>query len=125
LSTWTETLSWTKGAHAIKTGIEFRFGGSNSWVPSDSSELLTAARAMFRCKASIAYPACCRTTSRWAQNLLLSLSGSVDTVVQKFEIKEPTDTKFLTFKDTFYNDAIRITAWDRSATGLRMKSISL
>ena len=40
-----------------------------------------------------------------AQNLLLSLSGSVDTVVQKFEIKEPTDTKFLNFKDTFYNDA--------------------
>src|SRR5262249_9365331 len=40
-----------------------------------------------------------------AQNLLLSLSGSVDTVVQKFEIKEPTDTKFLNFRDTFYNPA--------------------
>src|SRR6185503_18430042 len=40
-----------------------------------------------------------------AQNLLLSLSGSVSTVVQKFEIKEPSDKQFLTFKDTFYNDA--------------------
>ena len=105
LSTWTETLSWTKGAHAIKTGIEFRFGGSNSWVPSGLIGAVDGGPGDVPVQGIDRVAGLLPNNITLAQNLLLSLSGSVDTVVQKFEIKEPTDTKFLNFKDTFYNDA--------------------
>jgi hypothetical protein len=37
-----------------------------------------------------------------AENLLLSLSGSVASIVQKFETREPTDTRFLDFRESFF-----------------------
>jgi hypothetical protein len=105
LSTWTDTLSWTKGVHAIKTGIEFRFGGSESWVPSGLIGAVDGGAGDVQVQGIDRVAGLLPTNITLAQNLLLALSGSVSTVVQKFEIKEPGDTKFLDFRDTFYNDA--------------------
>jgi hypothetical protein len=103
LSTWTETLSWTKGAHEIKTGIEFRFASSESWVPSGLIGAVDGGAGDVPVQGIDRVPGLLPGNISLAQNLLLSLSGSVDTIVQKFEIKEPTDTRFLDFRDTFYN----------------------
>jgi hypothetical protein len=103
LSTWTDTLSWTKGAHALKAGIEFRFGSSSSWVPSGLIGAVDGGAGDVAVQGIDKVPGLLPSNITLAQNLLLSLSGSVDTVVQKFEIKEPTDTKFLDFSGTFYN----------------------
>jgi hypothetical protein len=104
LATWTDTLSWTKGAHALKAGVEFRFGRSESWVPSGLIGAVDGGAGDVPVQGIDRVPGLLPSNITLAQNLLLSLSGSVDTVVQKFEIKEPTDTKFLDFRDTFYND---------------------
>ena len=36
-----------------------------------------------------------------AEDVLLSLSGSLEYIAQKFEIREPTDTRFLDFRDSW------------------------
>jgi hypothetical protein len=106
LATWTDTLSWTKGVHAIKTGVEFRFGESSSWVPSGLIGAADGGAGAVPVRGIDQIAGMLPPNITVAQNLLLSLSGSVDTVTQKFEIKEPTDTRFLDFRDTFYNDKI-------------------
>jgi len=37
-----------------------------------------------------------------AQNLLLTLAGSVDTISQKFETREPTDTQYLDYRQDYF-----------------------
>ena len=37
-----------------------------------------------------------------AQNLLMTLAGSVDTISQKFETREPTDSKYLDYRDDYF-----------------------
>src|SRR5262249_25279960 len=37
-----------------------------------------------------------------AQNLLLALSGSVSTVAETFQTREPTDTEFKDFRDIYF-----------------------
>jgi len=103
LSTWTDTLSWTRGVHAIKAGIEFRFGSSASWVPSGLIGALDGGAGDVPVQGIDKVAGLLPSNITLAQNLLLALSGSVGSVTQKFEIKEPTDTKFLNFIDTFYN----------------------
>src|SRR5437879_13440733 len=37
-----------------------------------------------------------------AQNLLLTLAGSGDTISQKFETREPTDTQYLDYRQHYF-----------------------
>jgi hypothetical protein len=101
LTSYTNTLSWTKGVHAIKTGVEFRFAGTAAWVPSGLIPDVTGGAGDVPVRGIDQVSGLLPSNITLANNLLLSLSGSVASIVQKFEIREPTDTRFLGFEDTY------------------------
>jgi hypothetical protein len=109
LSTYTNTLTWTKGVHAIKTGVEFRFAGAASWVPSGGNTsgnilpIVIGGAGDVPVRGIDQVPGMLPPNITLAQNLLLALSGSVDSIQQKFETREPDDIAFRDFRTTFFN----------------------
>ena len=103
LTGYTDTFSWTKGAHAMKFGGEFRFAHSFSWSPQTSFRRSSAAPAMFPYRALTRVAGLLPNSRTLAENLLLTLSGSVGSISERFEIREPTDTRFLDFRDTYFH----------------------
>jgi hypothetical protein len=103
MSTYTDTLSWTRGVHVIKTGVEFRFASAASWVPGNLTPLVTGGAGDIAVQGIDRVPGLLPSNITLAQNLLLSLSGSVESIRQKFETREPSDTRFRDFNDTFFD----------------------
>jgi hypothetical protein len=104
LTTFSDTLSWTRGSHAFKFGTEFRFAYTSGWSPAGASTLIPTVnggagdvpvRGIDQISALL--PA----NITLAQNLLLFLTGSVQSISQKFETREPTDTRFLDYKESY------------------------
>jgi len=105
LSNFTETLSWTKGSHALKFGGEFRYAATVGWAPNVVIPHAYGGAGDVSVKgidtlSSIGFLPTNITT---AQNILLSLAGSVNDTRQRFEIREPTDTRFLDYRDTYFH----------------------
>jgi hypothetical protein len=103
LFTYTDTLSWSKGTHAIKTGVEFRLASSQGYAASLMPRLVGGAgdvpvTGIDRITGMLP------TNITLAQNLLLFMSGSVSTVSQTFQTREPTDTEFLDFNELYFQD---------------------
>jgi Carboxypeptidase regulatory-like domain len=105
LSTYTETLSWTKGAHALKVGAEFRYASTFGWAPNVIIPHAYGGQGDVSVKGIDTVPGLANSNITLAQNLLLSLSGSVNDTRERFEIREPSDTRFLDFRDTYFNAA--------------------
>ena len=107
LSTYTETLSWTKGAHALKFGAEFRYANTFGWAPNvvlpHAYGGAGAVPVQGIDKIPDKIPGLLTTNVTNAQDLLLALSGSVNDTRQRFEIREPTDTRFLDFRETYFH----------------------
>ena len=105
LSSFTETLSWTKGAHALKFGMEFRYAATVGWAPNVviPHAYGGAGDVPVRGIDTLSSIGLLPTNITNAQNLLLSLSGSVNDTRQRFEIREPTDTRFLDYRDTYFH----------------------
>ena len=106
MTTFTDTLSWTKGSHAMKFGTELRYANSSGWSAVGASSLIPtvnggAGDVPVRGIDTIADLRTLSNNLALAQNLLLSLSGSVASISQKFETREPTDTKFLDYRETY------------------------
>jgi len=104
LNTFSDTLSWTKGTHAFKFGTELRYAYTSGWAPAGASSLIpvvTGGAGDVSVRGIDQVPGLLTSNITLAQNLLLFMSGSVQSITQKFEEREPTDTKFLDYKETY------------------------
>jgi hypothetical protein len=104
MTTYTETLAWTKGAHALKFGGELRLTSSYSWSPQNIIPTIYGGASDVPVRGIDQVAGLLSSNRTLAENLLLSLSGSVDRISERFEIKEPSDTRFLDFRDTYFHE---------------------
>jgi hypothetical protein len=109
LTTYSDTMSWTHGAHAFKAGIELRYGYTAGYQPAPvTAPNLGLIPVVVGGAGNVAVtginlvPGLLTNNITLAQNLLLFLSGSVASVNQRFETWEPGDTQFSDYK-TSYN----------------------
>jgi hypothetical protein len=103
LTTFTEALSWTKNNHAFKAGVEFRYASTTGWSAGGLMPTVNGGAGDIPVTGIDRVPGLLTPNQTLAQNLLLSLSGSVESITEKFETREPTDTKFVDFRDTYYH----------------------
>jgi hypothetical protein len=103
--TYSDTLSWTRGKHAFKTGFEARFSSSQGFNFGDDPKTLFASVTISGTAGAVAtsgpsitgistIPGLTGSSITVAQNLLLDLSGSVSNVSRTFYIQKPTDTEY-------------------------------
>jgi len=101
LYTYGDTLSWNKGVHAFKMGGEFRFGRS---ISANDSTLTPQARlgaggAAVQGIDNMLIPGLSGNNQTTARNLLTDLSGSVASIQEGFDIRDPKDTVFRGYAD--------------------------
>jgi hypothetical protein len=96
LFTYNDTLSWTSGKHAFKTGFEVRFSSSDGFNGTENPEFILPTVSIGAGTTPVvginSIPGLASTNVTAAQNLLLDLSGSVSNVSQEFHIRRPTDS---------------------------------
>src|SRR6058998_533438 len=102
LNSFTETLNWTKGTHAFKGGIEFRHASSKGWGAGGLMPIVTGGAGAIPVTGIDRVPGLLAPNQTLAQNLLLTLAGSVDTISQKFETRKPTDTQYLDYRQDYF-----------------------
>src|SRR5919108_389812 len=101
LNSFTETLSWTRGTHTFKGGVELRHASSKGWAAGGLMPIVTGGPGAIPVTGIDRVPGLLSPNQVLAQNLLMTLAGSVDTISQKFETREPTDTKFVDYRDDY------------------------
>ncbi|HLQ77069.1 MAG TPA: TonB-dependent receptor, partial [Terriglobia bacterium] len=104
LINFSDTLSWTRGSHALKFGFETRFTNSRGFNGSANPDFFTiplvtvgaGSTPVTGISNSALVPGLTGTSITTAQNLLLDLSGSVGeiTIANGFSVVNPTDTSF-------------------------------
>jgi hypothetical protein len=101
LFTYTDTLGWTKGSHAFKTGLEFRYGSSKGWA-AGLMPTVTGGAGAVPVKGIDTISGLLPSNQTLAQNMLLSMSGSVQSVSETFQTQEPTDTTYGDFRTEYF-----------------------
>ncbi len=101
LYSYADNLSWTKGAHAFKFGGELRFAASRSGSDTNFTPraVLGAGGVAVRGVDNVAIPGLTGNNQTLARNLLTDLSGSVASIVQAFDLRDPKDLVFRGYKD--------------------------
>jgi hypothetical protein len=96
-----DSISWNKGAHAFKVGIEWRHGSSYSGNDTNFTPLATlgAGGAPVQGIDNVAIPGLTGNNQTLARNLLTDLSGSVDRIQQGFDIRDPKNPAFAGYTD--------------------------
>src|SRR2546425_1434281 len=110
--TFTDTVSWTRGKHAFKTGAEFRLSSSRGFNFGDDPKLLFPTVMIGAGGVPVTgiatIPGLMGLNVTTAQNLLNDLAGSVSNVSRTFYIQKPTDQQFTgtiqTPKDNHQNE---------------------
>ncbi|MBI2149257.1 MAG: TonB-dependent receptor, partial [Acidobacteria bacterium] len=97
-------ISWTKGKHAFKGGVDFRFGATNEWtaqstVPRvDTGPTTSATGRQYNCSGcgipvtgidNVALRGISGPDQTRARDLLLDLSGSIGSINQQFDVLDP------------------------------------
>src|SRR5207249_848212 len=110
LTSYSDTVSWTHGAHALKAGVELRYAYTSGYQPTPAtSQTLGLIPTVTGGAGNVAVtgidkvPNLLTSNITLAQNMLLALSGSVGSVSQRFETWEPTDTQFLDYKTSYHH----------------------
>ena len=110
LTTFTENMSWTHGAHAFKGGVEFRYAHTAGYQPTPATTqtlglipTITGGAGDNPVRGIDTIAGLLPSNITHAQNLLLALAGSVGSASMRFETWEPTDTKFLDYKQSYNN----------------------
>jgi hypothetical protein len=97
-TTYSDTVSWTQGKHAFKTGFEARFNSSKGFNGSENPEWIFPNVSISAGGVPVTgistIPGLAGTNVTAAQNLLLDLSGSVGNVSQTYNVHRPTDQRF-------------------------------
>ncbi len=101
LNTFGNTVSWTTGNHSFKFGAERRFQSSLGWSAGEVIPHAYGGDGDVPVQGIDQIAGLLPANQTLAENVLLSLSGSLEYIAQKFEIREPTDTRFLDFRDTW------------------------
>jgi hypothetical protein len=85
-----DTLSWTKGKHAFKTGGEFRLMSSAPWNDSNFTPQARfgAGGAAVTGIDSVAFSGLTGNNTTTARNLLTDLAGSVGSILQ-VDLRDP------------------------------------
>ncbi len=101
LNTFANTMSWTTGSHSFKFGGELRLQSSLGWSAGEVIPHAYGGDGDVPVTGIDQIPGLLPSNESLAEDVLLSLSGSLEYIAQKFEIREPTDTRFLDFRDSW------------------------
>src|SRR5438128_6461952 len=96
-----DTLSWTKGKHAFKTGGEMRFAktaGGNDTNMTPQVQLGAGGVPVANID-NVAIPGLSSNNQTLARNLLIDLSGSVASITQAFDVRDSTERLFRGISD--------------------------
>jgi hypothetical protein len=98
---YVDTLSWNKGKHAFKLGGEVRFQNSNGWNSDYLVPYVFLGAGAFPVVGldPQSVPGMVAQNQTVAQQILLDLSGSVDSIRQGFSISGSKDPVFLDYRD--------------------------
>src|SRR2546425_656529 len=101
LYTYGDTLSWTKSKHAFKAGGEFRrgyseAGGDRGFTPQVR---LGAGGVQVQNIDNVSILGLTGNNQSIARNLLTDLSGSVASIVEAFDLRNPKDLVFRGYSD--------------------------
>jgi hypothetical protein len=101
LYSYADNLSWTRGAHAFKAGGELRFASSRSGSDTNFTPraVLGAGGVAVTGLDNLAIPGLTGNNQTSARNLLTDLSGSVASIVEAFDLRDPKDLVFRGYKD--------------------------
>jgi hypothetical protein len=119
LTQFSDTISWIRGQHAFKGGVDVRFarseGGSNAemWP----RVFLGPGGVPVTGIDSTGIPGLVGTNQTVARSLLTDLSGSVDNLVQSFLFEDPFNPIFKTYPDV----GIRTNDWRQKEFGVFFK----
>src|SRR5438093_169428 len=96
-----DNISWTRGTHAFKAGGELRFAASRSGSDTNFTPraVLGAGGVAVTGIDNLAIPDLTGNNQMLARNLLTDLSGSVASIVQAFDLRDPKDLVFRGYKD--------------------------
>src|SRR3989449_2228352 len=99
LYNYSDTLSWTKGKHAFKSGFEARFTSSKGWNGTDNPDwvifpVVSVGGGSNPATGINTIPGLVGASVTTAQNLLYDLSGSVSAASLTFNVHSPTDQNF-------------------------------
>ena len=103
LTTYGGTLSWTRGSHNLKFGGEYRRQSGPNFSPNVVLPHVYGGDGDVPVAGIDQIPGLLDSSETLAENILLSLSGSVEYVTQRFETREPGDTEFLDFRETYFH----------------------
>jgi hypothetical protein len=102
LLTYGDTISWNKGKHALKAGLEFRRDASDGWNDNNITPFATLGAGNFTAPIDNTVAGLSTLTSNngaTARNILYNLSGSIDNIKEGFDLRSSTNPKFLGYAD--------------------------
>ncbi len=99
--TYGDTLSWSKGAHSFKGGFELRMSNTESGGDTQMTPqvVLGAGGVPVANIDNVAIPGLSANNQTVARNLLTDLSGSVNHVLEGFDLRDTRNPKFTGYKD--------------------------
>ena len=95
---YSDTVSWTRGAHAFKGGADARFTASNGWNAEDIDAITAtfgAGGVAVRNIDSANIPGLIGASQTTAQNLLTDLSGSIRQIREGFSLVDAKNPRFV------------------------------
>jgi hypothetical protein len=116
--TYGDTLSWTKGVHAFKFGGEMRLSRSTNANDSNFTPIATLGAGGVAVQGidNVAIPGLGTASGNnqtRARNLLTDLSGSVNQIVQGFDVRDPRNPVF-----QGYGDGVKVRRRDFRSTDI-------
>jgi hypothetical protein len=91
---YADTISWTRGKHAFKGGVEVRFGSSKSQQGSQAMPLANFGAGGVPVQGMTTVSGLAAADQTGAQNLLINLSGSLAAVNQSFFLNSSSALAF-------------------------------
>jgi hypothetical protein len=110
ISTYSDTLSWTRGSHAFKAGGEVRFARTAGGNDTNLTPLATLGAGGVAVTGidNVSFPGLTGNNQTIARNLLTDLSGSIASINEGFDIRTSQDTAFKGYAD---GTKMRIRDW--------------
>ena len=102
LLTYGDTISWNKGKHAFKGGVEFRRDRSDGWNDNNITPFATIGAGNFTAPIDNTVTGLSALTSNngtTARNILYNLSGSIDNIKEGFDLRSSQKPVFLGYAD--------------------------